>query len=172
MVKLFSAMINEADARDRQQKYFNALRTCSKTQVILGVFQQREVTCRGDCGQKYIIQDEKKTDVNMAVEMLSDAFENQCDHMCIVTADSDVQPAVEWVAKNRPSIRLTVYVPALPSEQNARRTDYYVTKGLKVECSFLPLQGIKEHQLRNLVKLPDGKFAVRPHIWSSPVQSC
>jgi len=43
---------------------------------------------------------------------------------CIVSGDSNVQPAVEWIALNRPGIRITVYLPALPSEQNQRRTDY------------------------------------------------
>jgi hypothetical protein len=56
-------------------------------------------------------------------------------------------------------------VPAIPTEQSSRRTDYYRTKGLPVECKFLPLGGIKDHQMKNMVKISDEKFAVRPHVW-------
>src|SRR5437762_3127578 len=102
----------------------------------------------------------------MAVEIISDAVSGSCDSLCIVSGDSDLQPALEWVAKNRNELKLTVYVPALPNEQSLRRTDYYRTKGLRVDCKFLPLSNIKDHQLPNVVKLRDGKVAVRPHVWA------
>src|SRR5687767_11672477 len=55
-VKMFSSMIdpdNEAsDARQRQKRYFDALRTLPKVEVVLGMFQSREVTCRAN-GCKY-----------------------------------------------------------------------------------------------------------------------
>jgi 6-hydroxy-3-succinoylpyridine 3-monooxygenase len=167
--KIFSALINDQDARERQQRYFKALSANPKNQVILGKFQERHVTCRGSCGEVYAIQEEKKTDVNMAVEMMSDAVDGNCEHMCIVTADSDIQPAVEWIAHRFSNIQLTVYVPALPNEQVARRTDYYKTKGLRVECAFLPLHKLKDYQLPGCVKLADGTFAIRPTSWAAPV---
>ena len=102
---------------------------------------------------------------------MSDAVGSLCEHICIVTGDSDIQPAVEWIAKNKPEIKLTVYVPCLPNEQPTRRTDYFTTKGLDVECKFLPLANIKDHQLKGAVKLADGTFAVRPHIWQSCPES-
>ena len=166
LVKVFSALICDAEARGRQERYFATLKTLPKVRVILGAFQPREVQCRAQCGQRYVVQDEKKTDVNMAVENLSDAVGGACEAMCIVTADSDVQPAVEWVAKNRRSIELTVLVPSLPAEQRDRRTDDYKTRGLPMMCDFLPLSAIKDLQLPNLVKLADGTFAVRPATWS------
>lgn len=165
-VKMFSALIErDQDAKERQQRYFSALSTLPKTRLILGVFQPRDVTCRATCGQKYTIQDEKKTDVNLAVEIIDDAINNRCDGMYIVSGDSDVQPAVEWVVKNRPGIKITIYVPALPSEQSQRRTDYYSTKGINVVCKFLPLGGIKDHQFKHTLKIAEGKFVARPHLW-------
>jgi uncharacterized LabA/DUF88 family protein len=168
-VKLFSALVLpeplNGDARERQERYFKALKTLPKVKVILGIFQQREVQCRATCRLRYTVPEEKKTDVNIAVEMLSDATAARCDAMVLVSGDSDAQPVVEWIAKNKPDIDLTVYVPALLPDQSSRRTDYYRTKGLNVTCKFLPLEDIKNHQLPNTVKLPDGNFAVRPHIW-------
>ena len=44
-VKMFSAMIPGEDSI-RQERYFKALRTLPKVSVILGKFQERNVTCR------------------------------------------------------------------------------------------------------------------------------
>lgn len=161
-------MIIDHDARERQTRYFDALRTLPKIKIILGAFQPREVTCRASCKQKYEITEEKKTDVNIAVEMLSDAFCGACDAMCIVSGDSDIQPAVEWVARNRRNVEISVFVPSLPNERRARRTDYYLTRGLPVQCEFLPLGSIKEQQLPVKVRLGQGRLAIRPTSWTAP----
>ena len=168
-VKMFSAMIDPSnlgsDARERQKRYFDELRTLPKVKIILGAFQNREVTCKAN-GCKYSFQEEKKTDVNIAVELMSDAISGACDSVYIVSGDSDIQPVVEWIAKNKPEIKIAVYVPSLKNDQPFRRTDYYKTKGLAVSCTFLPLDNIKDHQLPNIVKLSHG-IAVRPHLWSA-----
>jgi hypothetical protein len=165
---MFSALIlHDADAVERQIRYFDALRTLTKVRLILGVFQPRTVTCKAECKLKYDVPEEKKTDVNLAVEMINDAIVGACEQMIVVTGDSDVQPAVEWVARNKPEITITVYVPLLPAEQKTRRIDYYTTQKLKVECKFLPLGGIKDHQFKDHIRLPGAevKFAIRTHVW-------
>lgn len=170
-VKLFSALIDpgndSSDARMRQKRYFEALSTLAKVQIILGIFQPREVTCRAN-GCKYSYLEEKKTDTNIAVNMMADAFAGRCDNMYLVSGDSDLQPPVEWIAKNCPGIKITVYIPALPQDQTRRRLDYYPTAKLPVECKFLPLASLSHHQLKNLIKLPNGNFAIRPDSWKRP----
>lgn len=167
-VKMFSAMIREPNANERQNKYFSALRTFPKMKIILGAFKPREVTCRGACGQIYMVDEEKKTDVNMAVEIMADATGGKCESICVVSGDSDIQPVVEWVAKNIPTISITTYLPALPKNQDKRRLDYYRHQGLPVDCRFLPLNGIPQHQLKHNVKLPDNTFACKPANWNAP----
>jgi hypothetical protein len=62
-IKLFSAMIDpdnpRSASRARQQTYFDTLRTLPKVEVILGMFQPREVTCRAN-GCKYSYHEEKR----------------------------------------------------------------------------------------------------------------
>ncbi len=167
-VKVFSAMvIHEPDACARQETYFKALKTLSKLKLILGLFQPREVTCRGTCREKYHVQEEKKTDVNMAVEMMADATsDNPPNRMCVVSGDSDIEPVVEWISKNKSFINVTVYVPALPADQSQRRLDSFKTKRLRgVDCEFLPIDNLKDHQLKDAVKLGVGLFASRPTSW-------
>jgi uncharacterized LabA/DUF88 family protein len=92
-IKFFSAIVDEknlnSDARHRHLTYISALKTLPKVKVILGKFQDREVTCRAQCKLKYIVPEEKKTDVNIAVEILSDAFKNRSDSTVVVSGDSD-----------------------------------------------------------------------------------
>ncbi|HXC36730.1 MAG TPA: NYN domain-containing protein [Candidatus Acidoferrales bacterium] len=165
-VKMFTAwMEHDPDAKARQESYYKALSILPKIKLIFGTFQVREVTCRADCNRKYTVYDEKKTDVNLAVELINDAVKEHCESMCVVSGDSDVQPAVEWVVTNHPEIKVTVYVPALPPDQSSRRTDYYKTKRLDVECKFLPLDNIKDHQMKHSILVSPGNFAVRPHSW-------
>ncbi len=155
----------DLDCRERQSKYFAALKTLPKVTIILGVFQNREVTCRAHCKQKYGVPEEKKTDVNLAVEMMSDSIAGNCENLYVVSGDSDIQPPVEWISKNKPGLKVTVYVPCLANEQANRRMDYFQTKRLNVKCLFLPLTEFHNHQLPHNVKLPDGKFSCRPACW-------
>jgi uncharacterized LabA/DUF88 family protein len=173
-VKLFSAMVDahnpSSDAYQRQSRWFDALRTLPSVKIVLGLFQNREVSCRIDCGKpipekKYTVPEEKKTDVNIAVEMMADALTGCCERLCVVSGDSDVQPVVEWIATHRKNLKLTVYVPAIPQEQSKRRLDYYRTRGVEVESDFLPLENLSHHQLKSVVQLGNGKVAVRPPLW-------
>ncbi len=169
-VKMFSALIdphNQAsDARERQQRYFRALGTLPTVEVILGAFQKRDVTC-AQCKCRYSIDEEKKTDVNIAVHLMADAIGELTEKMIVVSGDSDIQPAVEWVA-TQTNVKVAVLLPALPQEQSTRRTDYYRTKKLPVECKFLPLDCIKNCQFPNVVRLQGNTLAIRPHAWASP----
>jgi uncharacterized LabA/DUF88 family protein len=168
-IKFFSAIVDEnrreSEARERHKRYLAAIKTLSKVQVILGKFQDREVTCRADCQKKYNVPEEKKTDVNIAVEIMADTFDNEFDAMIVVSGDSDVQPPIQWVRRRYPEKKIHVYIPVLPHEREKRRLDFYGQIG--VECKFLPLDSIIHHQLPVRVSLPDGAGVVRPPTWSS-----
>jgi uncharacterized LabA/DUF88 family protein len=49
----------------------------------------------------------------MAVNLLEDAFRGLTDSMVIVSGDSDLEPAVEWVRRNYRHVKITVYIPVL-----------------------------------------------------------
>ena len=169
-IKLFTAIVDEhipgSDARERQVKFLDASKTLPKLKIILGKFQPREVTCRGACKEKYIVPEEKKTDVNIAVEIMSDAFADHYEALILVSGDSDAQPPIQWVKRNCPTKKIMVYIPALTNEREVRRLDFY--KQLGVDCRFLPLDGLGAHQLPNVVKVADGRFVVRPASWKKP----
>jgi 6-hydroxy-3-succinoylpyridine 3-monooxygenase len=170
-IKFFTAIVDEhlkeSDARERHLKYISALKTLDKVTIILGIFQMREVSCRSECKNRYMVPEEKKTDVNIAVEIMSDAFNNNCDSIILVSGDSDAQPPIQWVHQNYSAKKITVYIPALPPDREKRRLDFYNRIG--IDCKFLPTDGLSAHQLRPVVHLPDSKVVCRPASWCAPV---
>lgn len=166
-IKFFTALVDEdrwkSETRDKQKRYLNALSSLSKVVVIFGKYQRREVTCRASCGLTYQTPEEKKTDVNIAVNLIDDAIKGRMESAVILSGDSDLEPAVKWVRENYPDIKITVYIPSLSDEQKKRRNDFYPKIG--VACKFLPLAEIPMRQFPNCIRLPDGKEVQRPAAW-------
>ena len=166
-VKLFSAIvephIENSSKKIRQLTYFAALKTLPKVEIIQGTYQQRTVKCRASCQQEYLVAEEKKTDVNIAIHLIDDAYKNKTDSMVLVSGDSDLEPAITYVNRHFPKIKITVYIPSLPDEQKTRRIDFY--RNLDVAWKFLPLELISRHQLKEEVRGKDGTIYKRPIEW-------
>lgn len=86
-------------------------------EVVLGKFKQKRVKCGlNGCshpGQRiFRVPEEKRTDVNIAVRMLDDAYQDRCDNLILVSGDSDLVPAVATVRQRFTEKIVTVYVPA------------------------------------------------------------
>lgn len=166
-VKYFTAEIDPeihvSERRDRQKRYFKALSSLSKVKLIRGKYQMRSVTCRATCKKKYQTPEEKKTDVNIAVNLLDDAHHGRVDSIVLVSGDSDLEPAVEWIRKHMPAIKITVYIPVLPDEASMRRNDFY--KSIGVTCRNLPLKELSLFQLPDPVMLPGGGSIIKPKDW-------
>ncbi|MGD0613930.1 MAG: NYN domain-containing protein [Verrucomicrobiota bacterium] len=169
-VKFFTALVEPvkhvSQRRDRQKRYLKALGTLPKVKIILGKYQERTVTCQArDCMRhlEYQVPEEKKTDVNIAVNLLEDAFRGLTDSMVIVSGDSDLEPAVEWVRRNRPQIKITVYIPVLEDERQQRRNDNYHRMG--VTCKPLPLADIPRHVFPATIQMNEKEAVARPAEW-------
>ena len=87
----------------------------------------------------------------------------RADSIVLVSGDSDLEPAVEWLRKNHPVIKVTVYIPTLPAQGTQRRNDFYLRIG--VTCRPLPLADIPRHQLPAAIPLPNGTTIQRPADW-------
>jgi uncharacterized LabA/DUF88 family protein len=170
-VKFFTALVDPllhvSTRRDRQKRYFKALASLPKVRIIFGKYQERTVTCRAAaCPRRleYVVPEEKKTDVNIAVNLLDDALRGLTDSIVIVSGDSDLEPAVEWVHRNHPQIKITVYIPVLGDEDRQRRSDNYYRMG--VTCKPLPLADIPRHLLPADVTIGENQTISRPAEWA------
>ncbi len=96
-VKYFTSRItNNPGKQKRQNTYLDALGTLNNLQIIYGNYQTEFLSCPG-CGVVKHIPGEKQTDVNIATEMLVDAFTDKADDLILITADSDQCPAMKAV---------------------------------------------------------------------------
>jgi hypothetical protein len=80
------------------------------TEIIFGRFQPDPKSC-DKCGHANFHPQEKKTDVNIATNLICDALDDKFDTALLITADSDLVPAIEAVKKLKPQKRITVAFP-------------------------------------------------------------
>lgn len=107
-VKYFSARPDELAQNARQYAFFQANKENPKFQLILGKYLKKNIKCF-NCGNVIHTHEEKETDVRIATQIVADAYEKNCDVAIIVSADSDMIPAVE-LAKQAGQ-RVYIYFP-------------------------------------------------------------
>ena len=120
-VKYFSAKpISNEDKAERQSLLFKANEENPKFQLVLGKYLQKSLTCK-NCGYKITTYEEKESDVRIATQIVRDAFEKSCDVAIVVSADSDMNPAVGRDCRSDGN-KLLSSVPALkcPIEHQPR----------------------------------------------------
>ena len=93
-VKYFSAKPDNLDKALRQNAFFQANKENLKFQLFLGKYLRKNIKCY-NCG--FVIQtyEEKESDVRIATQIVNDANNHYCDVAIVVSADSDMVPAIE-----------------------------------------------------------------------------
>jgi hypothetical protein len=110
-VKYFTSPISSNKGKqERQNRYLDALRTRPLVEIVFGRFQPDRKEC-AKCGHPGYHPQEKKTDVNIAVNLICDALEDRYDTAILITGDSDLVPAVEAVRKLTPQKRIVIAFP-------------------------------------------------------------
>jgi len=164
-IRYFTAMVN-GPTKPNQEVYLQALATTAPVKVILGNFKKKRVQCKVSActfagGKLFETQEEKRTDVNVAVHMLDDAYQNKCDKFVLVSGDSDLVPAVKMIRHRFPTKQIIVYVPA----QHPARSHAVELRSSAHASRNLPLNLLKHCQFAN--RLPDlaGGFLNKPASW-------
>ncbi len=97
-VKYFSAYANWIpEAAQRHRAYVDALKV-EGVKFIPGQFKKKFLKCKS-CGKQYHTHEEKETDVNIAIHLIRDTFEDSFDRAIVISADTDMRTAVE-MARN------------------------------------------------------------------------
>ena len=109
--KYFTSIVSyPIDKAKRQTTFIEALETLSNFKIFYGKFHLNPRFCH-KCKFKNIIPSEKMTDVNIAVEMLTDAYQDNFDVALLISADSDLSPAIRAIKELFPEKRLVVAFP-------------------------------------------------------------
>ncbi len=111
-VRYFTAEVkDDPGALARQRTYLAALEAHSGVvEVILGRYQTKRMSCR-HCGNVWTSYEEKETDVNIAVALVADAAASASDIALVVSADSDLCPAIRTARSLNPKRRMIAAFP-------------------------------------------------------------
>lgn len=96
--------------RERHHNLVAAQRACG-VRVVLGRFRPVEKVCLARCRQTYSTYEEKRTDVNIAVTMVKLALLGSYEKAILISADSDLVPALEAIRSVKPAIWMMVVAP-------------------------------------------------------------
>jgi hypothetical protein len=109
--KYFTAKVTHNPAKEKRQKIFlEALETLPDFNIFYGKYQINKRRCN-NCNYVDDVPSEKMTDVNIAVEMLSDAYQDKFDTAILVSADGDLVPAIRAVKHLFPHKRIVAAFP-------------------------------------------------------------
>lgn len=155
--KYFTSRIrNNPEKEKRQKTYLEALETVAGLKIYYGHFQAHIEECRR-CGHTYPYANEKMTDVNIATELLTDAFTDQYDTALLITGDSDLVPPIKAIHTHFKNKRVMVGFPPKRDNISVRS----VAKG-----SFtIGRKKLKDSQLPDEVIKTGGYVLKRPDSW-------
>jgi len=97
---------------NRQAKLLevNKLLNGNRFEVIYGKFIDKWLICP-KCKAKYKKPEEKRTDVNISVQMMNDCALDNTDVLLLITADSDLIPPLETIKANHPNKKIKILFP-------------------------------------------------------------
>ncbi len=93
----------------RHRQYVRALE-CTGVQTIMGRFKEKPRECN-QCHARWTSHEEKETDVNIAIHLIKDVLTNQFDRAIVISADSDLVPAVNMAKKYDHTKNIDVVAP-------------------------------------------------------------
>lgn len=145
---------NAAD-RKRQGDYLDALQARGVA-LQYGHYLEKRRDCRR-CGAHWADYEEKMTDVNIAIQLLGDAFDDAFDMALVVSGDSDLSSPIRCIRERFPDKRVIVaFPPRRHSAELKRRANGYLAIGEdKLRASQLPER----------VPMPGGFVLTRPEEW-------
>jgi len=167
----FTSPSVEPASLKRQTTYIEALERVSLTknrhlQVVRGRFESDDVKCSvcndyircQECGQIVSFNHEKETDVNIAVQMLSDAYEDAFDVALLITADSDQVGTIRTIKKFFYDTKKVgvVFPPKRESKHLIKVADFVL---------HISQNDLGKNQLPEIVEKHDGYKLQRPNTW-------
>ena len=155
----FSARIrdnghNTAD-RKRQNDYLEALASRG-VQCQFGHYLEKNRECR-TCHATWRDYEEKMTDVNIAIQLLTDAFDDGFDVALVISGDSDLTTPIQRVRQRFPAKRVIVAFPPRRQSSELKRS----------ASGFLSIgeDKLRASQFPDPVVKPNGFALQRPATW-------
>lgn len=146
---------NVADMQ-RQSDYLDALATLPSLTIHYGHYLQKSRRCHS-CGATWMDYEEKMTDVNIAMQLLADAFDDHFDTALVISADSDLTTPVRQVCARFPAKRIIVAQP--PGRNSVQLA------GAATAVFTIGETKVRQNQLPAAVTTASGYVIQRPAHW-------
>ena len=156
-VHYFTALVRgpNKDKRRRQRDWIDAMQSRELVTVTYGRYLKKDGECH-QCGNRWDRWEEKMTDVNIATQLVVDAFHDRFDTALLLSGDSDLANAVRVVQEETGKRVVAAFPP--------KRESY----DLKQVCdaSFrINRTVIGKSLLPDTVTLGGGRTVTRPSNW-------
>jgi NYN domain len=157
-VKYFSAYATwRTGATGRHRAYVAALEHAG-VECVIGHFKEKRRRC-AKCGATWIGHEEKETDVAIAVELIADAFTDAFHRALIISADSDLGPAIRSAHRHFPNKTINVIAPpGRKGHAGDLKPLFEITPGRLAKCLLPDSATDREGNV----------LFVRPPAWSPP----
>ena len=140
----------------RQTLWLDALATRNDISCHYGHYLPKRQRCK-KCFATWISHEEKMTDVNIASQLLVDAYEDRYDTALIVSGDSDLTTPVQLIRQRFPNKRLIIaFPPARQSNQLKKVAHGYINIGA---------DSLRQNLLPDEIKSATGFVLKRPAGW-------
>ncbi len=162
-VVYFSAYAHHRSAKDpsivaRHRQYVAALESTG-VEVVLGNFKRKQKHCYA-CNSRWDSHEEKETDVNIAVRLVADAFRDEYDVAYVLSADTDLVPAMsctQSVAGASGAVKEIVAIFPPMQGRNVKSLEDHSTRQIQLNRNH-----IVNARLTNQIVLPDGTVLTCP----------
>jgi uncharacterized LabA/DUF88 family protein len=155
--KYFTSRVSYPREKERRQSTFlEALETLNEFRIYYGHYQTNPQSCK-KCGNRVMIPSEKMTDVNIAVEILSDAYQDMFDVALLVSADSDLTAPVLAIKDLFPNKRIVV---AFPPQRHSAQLQRLAHGSLQIGRATLAKSAFPDK-----VQKADGFILEKPAEW-------
>ena len=110
------------------------------------------------CGGQWVSYEEKETDVSIAVQLVEDGVRGVFDTALLISADSDLCPAVRSLKRLSPTKRIIAVFPSRRHSEDLRKAANGMIKISDVT--------VRNSQLPPLVVTATGITLTRPKHWT------
>jgi len=148
---------NNHSDKQRQDNYLDALTTRDNLHIHYGHYLQKTRQCR-QCKATWPDYEEKMTDVNIAVQLIADAFDDNFDTALIISADSDLTTPVQLVRKRFPHKKVVI---AQPPGRNSNQLSKVATTAFQINR-----KKVQNSQLPDTITTAEGIILKRPATWN------
>ena len=125
-------------------------------ETIFGKFYRKYRLC-SNCNQYYKSHEEKRTDVNIAISLLVNAVQDKYDTAIIISADSDLIPAIEAVKLNFPNKNIGIIIPLFGKAEELKKIADFHSK--------ISEWHLKSSQFSDTIDISGGVKLTKPPEW-------